>query len=189
VNATEGGSHIQQFAEKTLREVLDELPELGITSDQMAQMARERNPPVTRSEVRRWALHQAELTQEVKRAATKLHQAARSTRVGLVKTDPRAHTTAFKKLEKLEKRMREACAAQPLLEGWAYGAIHRITSESKRDGAQADAEADAAKGLDRESEIARVLRDAAVELHERLTALARRFETKSGPTQSGNRLQ
>ncbi len=74
VNATEGGGRIEGFEERPLRDVLSELPELGITGQSMAELAHAARPAITREHVAGWVGEQAVLTAEVRRAARRLRR-------------------------------------------------------------------------------------------------------------------
>jgi hypothetical protein len=163
VNATEGGSRIRGFEERTLRSVLDELPELGITSAKMIAEARERRPPVPAAELRDWAREQARLARAAGKLASRLDDAARQTRKKLDPKNPRAVRERFDQLADLENELREACKRQPMLEAWAYADLQNAQKAHSRPTGE-DMKDDAAWSLETEARVARTIARAAREL-------------------------
>jgi len=90
VNATEGGSRISGFVERSLEEVLEALPLRSIDAASLATRAADLRPPLGTSEVVVWAQRQRRLTRRAARAASRLRRAATATLRHLDPDKPRA---------------------------------------------------------------------------------------------------
>jgi 6-hydroxymethylpterin diphosphokinase MptE-like protein len=164
INATEGGSRIAGFEERTLGDVLAALPSRSITAADLARRAGELRPPLTTREVSRWAVEQRRLTKDAAIAATRVRRAARSALRGLDPDAPRAIGKSFAALKELESALREACEAQPMLEAWAYAELQNLMYRGTSRPHGADSRTEAEWGLDVEIKFAEIIRRAAADL-------------------------
>jgi hypothetical protein len=179
VNATEGGSHIRGYEERPLAEVLAELPERNITSASLAAAALEAGPPLSRETVRAWADRQGSLAREAKASASRLGRAVSAAQKAIAAGDPKKVSSSFRELGRMEEELREACSAQPFLEGWAYAQVHDLFVDEKDGAVDGDTQAEAVRGLDTEARMAEVLGEAADELDKALGEVARRTFSKA----------
>jgi hypothetical protein len=179
VNATEGGSHIRGYEEKTLTEVLAGMPERNITSGEIAALAAEARPPLSKERVHAWADRQAALARDVKTSAHKLARAIADAKKAIALGDAKKVSGSFRELGRLEEDLRKTCAAQPFLEGWAYAHFHDLVLTERTDAPNGDTQAEATWGLDRESRMAEVLAEAAEELAEVLVAISKRMAARA----------
>jgi len=164
INATEGGSRIAGFEERSLEDVLTALPSRSITAADLVRRAGELRPPLTSSEVSRWALEQRRLARDAAVAATRVRRAARSALRGLDPEAPRAVGKSFAALKDLEAALREACEAQPMLEAWAYAELQNLIYQGTTRPLVADSRTEAEWGLDVEIKFAEIIRRAAGDL-------------------------
>jgi hypothetical protein len=186
VNATEGGSHIAGYEERKLEEVLTGLPERSITASSLAEAASKARPPLAPEEVRSWAKGQAKLARAVKTSASKLTRAVDQAKTAMAVGDPKMVSTSFRELAKHEEHLREACAGQPFLEGWAYAHVHDLVLTERHGAPDGDTQAEAAWGLDREARMAEVLAEAADELERELTRISERLSSKTTMARSSH---
>src|SRR5260221_8274880 len=181
VNATEGGGRIEGFEERPLRDVLSELPELGITGQSMAELAHAARPAITREHVAGWVGEQAVLTAEVGRAARRLRRVGVHALAAIRAQDASRIFKAFAALEEAEAATRLAVHAAPLVDLWAHGAV----TETADDGSEPpgmDAKRDAERATLKGIRVAEAIERSASELRRKLLAIAARFEgQKPGP--------
>ncbi len=184
VNATEGGSRIAGFTERCLEEVLAGLPLRSISAANLASLAAELRPPLTKSEVKTWARRQRRLTRDAATAAIRLRRAATSTLRNLDPEAPRAVGKSFEKLKDLEGALREVCEAQPMLEAWAYADLQRLIHRGKARPHGADSRTEAEWGLDVEVQFADIVRRAALDLDARFRALVATIGAEEPPVRT-----
>lgn len=178
VNATEGGSRIAGFQEKTLRAVLDELPERGITAAEMAERARSVRAPLGRDAVVRWAREQERLARVALREAKRLERAVHEAEGEIAGTRPRGVKKRFGQLADMETRVRCACDAQPIIDGWAYADLRKVMygGEARPHAGTRD---DAAWSLRIERRLARTIGDNAGQVAKLFAELAERMQGES----------
>jgi hypothetical protein len=164
VNATEGGSRIAGFTERSLDEVLAPLPLRSVTAAGLAARAAELRPPLTLSEVTSWGQRQRRLIRNAATAATRLRRAARTTLRSLDPEAPRAVEERFEKLHELEAVLREATEAQPMIDAWAHAELRSLIFQGKPRPLAADSRAEAEWGLEAEMKFAEIIRSAAKDL-------------------------
>jgi hypothetical protein len=179
INDTEGGSHIRGFQDITLADVLRDLPELGLTSADIAAKAIAKHPPLGAKKLLTWARRHAELAQKASHAARELGNAARQALDRLDPSQPDRVSASFAKLSRLEAALKAASQAQPMLEGWSYAAIQKaLQSVSRPEGV--DMRVDAQWGLEREVAIAEATREAALGLAGILQDLSKQVALRTG---------
>jgi hypothetical protein len=164
VNATEGGSRIHGFEERTLADVLAPLAIRDVAASDMVKRAGELRPPLTQPEVTNWARNHRRLTRDVAAAATRLRRSARSALRTLDPAVPRAVGKSFERLKELEYDLREACEAQPMLEAWAYSELQSLMYRGDARPIGADSRTEAEWGLTFEMKFAEIIRRAARDL-------------------------
>ncbi len=176
VNATEGGSSIRGFRERTLREVLDELSPRRIGPDDLAAAAREAIPPMPPATLARWARAQGRLLGVVESRATDLVRSVRAARRALVSDDPRRVSAAWRRVEEAEELLRAASAAVPLLDGWTYAEMCELDRGAPAD--DLDMRVSADRALEHEERLANVVSSGARELGRKLAMLSPRNRGK-----------
>jgi hypothetical protein len=173
VNATEGGARLQGFEERTLRELLDGLPEVSITARDLAACAAARRPGLTREEVARWAAHQADLADGVRRAARRVRRVAEHARAALRDERSSSVWKAFAALDAAEESMSAAVRAAPLVDLFAHDPIHEAAHAHDTSSAGESAHADALRSTERGVAVARVVEHEATDLAARFRDAAR----------------
>jgi len=164
INATEGGSHIAGFAERTLAEVLRELPELGISAGQMRKRAALVGPPIDAGAVQQWIADQADRTAHAGQTARDLVDAVEGALEALSISEPRSVNLAYERLDSAERDLRQAIARQPLLDAWCHESIDDIVTLATTSGPVPEAAASARAALEAETRIAEALCSGAEEL-------------------------
>jgi hypothetical protein len=175
VNATEGGASVAGFEELRLRDVLDGLPELGITAESIALAAVAARAPLGRAHVVTWARRQAERAGRVRRAARHLRRAGVHAAGAIRGENARATDQAFVALSEAEGALRLAVHAAPLVDLWAHAAVRGATADSD-DGAGAGARAEAEEATQRGIRVATAIERSAQELAGKIAKIARRLD-------------
>jgi hypothetical protein len=171
VNATEGGSRIPGFAEIPLADILSRFEELNITPESMLERAAAVREPIDGAKLRDWAQRHVDRTNEAGEAARELAERVRDTQAAVKKGNPKAVARMNERMAAAEARLRDATAAQPLLNAWCCAAIDAVMKA----GAQATdstAMSGAARlALHTEALIAEVVDRGAREMEPRLLAV------------------
>jgi hypothetical protein len=154
VNATEGGAHIPNFEERTLAEILMEMPERGITSRSIADDAARLDRAVTNAQIRAWAELQLDRVRQAKEAAVLVAKLVNKAIAELDAENPEAVTRSFRRLESAEKALRQACVEQPFIETWSSAELQRIAFAGKHANIEKSAQAEAEHALCSEGKIA-----------------------------------
>src|SRR5439155_17510836 len=149
------------------------------TSHSLAAAAAAVRPPLAPAAVAEWAERYAGLAAAARTAAKDLARAIADAKKAIDKADPRKVSACFRELGRLEEALREACAAQPFLEGWAYAHVHDLTLTERVGAPEGDTQAQAAFGLEREGRMADVLAQAAEELDRVLTEISNRMSSSA----------
>jgi hypothetical protein len=171
VNATEGSAHIPNFEERTLADVLLNMPERGITSRSIADDAARLGRTVTRAQIHAWAELQLDGIRQAKQAAILVAKLVKKALSELDADSPEAVTRSFRRLEPAEKALRQACVDQPLIETWSSAELQRIALESKNAKIEKSAQAEAEHALCSEGKIADMVIRATEELEAMLTGV------------------
>jgi hypothetical protein len=178
VNCTEGGARVQGFEEMTLRQLLDTLPDNVVTTEHLAELAREKGI-VSRAAIRKWAADNASRCHRIKRSAFLLEKSSEQASAAMARNDAFAIKRSFERLDRAEREMRTASRRQPMLDAWAYGLLSELTIAPQEtvQAREADARQDAEWGIRTEGELAKVLRRSAAELEELFRGLESRLAT------------
>jgi hypothetical protein len=161
VNATEGGSHIAGWTEKTLSEVLEPLAARDITAESIVERAHTEFRAIGNKKIQRWAGLQRASVEAVKTAATQLRTAAEKA-LRSFDADPKEVARCFDNVEAAESRLQEAVAGCRSVDAWAYAGVDRAAAKpAANDG---DARREAASGLENEIAVAKSVEQAASEL-------------------------
>lgn len=161
VNATEGGSHIAGWAEKTLSDVLAPLAERELTVESIRSDAHAAFRPIGKKKIQTWAGMQRATAESVKSAASQLRAAAERALRAFDK-DPKHVARCFEKVEAAENNLQKTVAACRSVDAWAYASVDRAAeSPAPRIG---DARHEAERGLEGEIAVAKSVEQAAGEL-------------------------
>ncbi|HLK39056.1 MAG TPA: 6-hydroxymethylpterin diphosphokinase MptE-like protein [Polyangiaceae bacterium] len=182
VNATEGGSHITGFEERSLGDVLASLSPRHIKASDLVARARELRPPLTQSEVNAWAARQRRLTRAAGAAARRVRIAASAAARRLDAHAPRTVGKSFDRLGRLEATLKEACQRQPLIEAWAYAELQELMHRGTARPHGADSLTEAEWGLRVEMTFAEIVQRAAEELGGAFVALSDAAPTGAATT-------
>jgi hypothetical protein len=134
VNATEGGARIDGFSERSLSDVLKELPLRTITAESLARDARAAARPLTRQRIGAWAARQRELTHQVRRSARRVRRLAERCDRALARDDSTAVTRAFAKLDDAEAAPKHAVNSAPFVDVWSFAALDQASEPSVGEG-------------------------------------------------------
>ncbi len=173
INATEGGSRIPGFEERTLEDVLRALSELGPSVSDLCRFADECGSGVTPASLRRWASAELALAEAVSVAARGTRRAAEVALRAMAAGAPRKVMRAFERLSAAELALRTCVGAAPMVDAWAFVSIDRALSGlSVAD----DARAAAVAAVEREVLVARAIETAAGEIGAVLQPMSREPE-------------
>jgi hypothetical protein len=161
VNATEGGSHIAGWIEKSLSEVLAPLPAREITSEGIRDRAQEAFRPLGRRKIQAWAGLQRASAEAVKNTASQLRTAAERA-LRAFDAAPADANRLFDKVEVAESNLQRAVAACRAVDAWAYAGVDAAADSATAQ--TTDARHDAERGLRREIAVAQSVEQAAGEL-------------------------
>ena len=161
VNATEGGARIHGFEERTLRALLDELPErTPITVNELVAEATKNRPPSEPAELITWAKGEITKVDRVDRVASEVRRLARNIKRRLAE-GAEDIGQQFDMLDGLERELRNACAEQRMVESWIYKGMQDAKLAVKD---SSDAREAAQQALESEIEMATSLHKAATEV-------------------------
>ncbi|HEX7672332.1 MAG TPA: hypothetical protein VF395_22205, partial [Polyangiaceae bacterium] len=175
INATEGGARIAGFEERSLEELLRELPDRNITAASIAADSAA-VPPTPRATVAAWAHAQGTLTRDVAKAAGRVRRLAERARSAAKAGRPARVARAFDGLDKAERLLREAVGRAPFVDAWASGAIEASLTHSVPPAVAESSSADAIEAIAREMRVARIIEESAFELGQALMAAAAEFK-------------
>ncbi|HXK19261.1 MAG TPA: 6-hydroxymethylpterin diphosphokinase MptE-like protein [Polyangiaceae bacterium] len=172
VNATEGGARVAGFEERTLAEVLAELPERNITPQSIAAAAAEQRPPLSYAELHAWTEKQLQGARAARHAARRVRRLAVSAEHAVSTNDPRGITRAFAKLDSAERGLRAAVSTSPFVDGYSWTAVDAVMQETS--GAH-DSQRSAENAVRAEASIARCIETCTRELETKLERLLQTF--------------
>jgi len=172
VNATEGGARVPNFEERTLAEMLAQMPERGITSRSIADDAARLGRAVTRAQIHAWAELQRSRVRKAKEAAVLVAKLVKKALAELDAENPEAVTRSFRRLEPAEKALREACIDQAFIETWSSAELQRIAFAGKHAKIEKSAQAEAEHALCSEGKIADMVIRATEELETMLSRVS-----------------
>lgn len=171
VNATEGGSRIRGFEEKTLEAILAEFPETSISPQMLFERGSQVVSPLTPHAIVEWVKTQRKIAQSIRDEAEKLMQTARTALRAMDSRKPAKVSATFQRLEHAESSLRRAMGTQSLLEGWL---CEPFQAAARMDGAAkdvTDARTQAEQGLRAEMELATGIVQGATEMDSELQEL------------------
>lgn len=172
VNATEGGARIARFEEAALADVLRDLPERNITAASIARDAQAYGA-VPGARVRAFVRQQIDGVAEVRSAANRLGRLAEAAGRAIQQDRPRRVNRAFSALSRAEEELRGAVMHTPFVDAWAYAGVGEVmgapTSGVRDEGASDEAR----RAVDKERELADLIRGAAEELAAELERVSR----------------
>jgi len=180
VNATEGGARIAGFEETTLAELLREMPERNITAQDLASEARAAQAPLDDARLGAWALRQAELAAEVRRAARRIRKLSEASRSAVERGHAAVVNRSFKKLELAERALRDAVQRMPFVDAWAHAEIGNLDKGTFHQAARDDHDS-AVRSLAHEHAVAEVIEHAASEVERELRKVKLRFHAETSP--------
>jgi HPt (histidine-containing phosphotransfer) domain-containing protein len=169
INATEGGSSIAGFEEKTLAEVLHDLPDVTITASDIVREAKTRGPDISLADVSEFLLIQAETARRVGMAASSLSDASRRAAASWQNAAPDSLKALMDELREKEQALKSAVAASPWVDTWCWREVDEVVSAA---GGKAEHASAVAMSVENEGRLARVIETAAGELAARLETRA-----------------
>ena len=173
INATEGGAHVEGFAELTLAEVLAPLPDLNITPRSLADAAQAAKPPLSRPQLHSWLEKQLVSATAARQAARRVRRLAVSAEHAVVGGDPRTITRAFGKLEDAERELRARVASSPFVDGYSWAAVDAAMQEATSE--EEDSQASAQRAVQAEARVASAIESGTRELENKLAQLIKSF--------------
>lgn len=123
VNATEGGAHVRGFADRRLRQVLDELPLRRISSADIVAAARADRPDITAADVDAFLIAEAAGLRVVATAADELGAAVGRVLAASGSPEDAAAARELRAVEQAETHLREVTRQSPWVEVWGYREI------------------------------------------------------------------
>jgi hypothetical protein len=166
INATEGGAHVEGFAELTLAEVLAPLRELNITPQAIAEAAHLERPPLSREQLRAWLAHQLAGAVAARHAARRVRRLAQSAEHAVTSGEPRSITRTFKKLEDAERELRARVNASPFVDGYSWAAVDAAMQEATDE--DDETQASAQRAVQTEARVAAAIETCTRELEAKL---------------------
>lgn len=170
VNATEGGSRIAGYVEKPLAAVLGDLPDAKV--EVRTTLSAAEKPYRSDREIDDWLMQLRDKTAHARRVAARL-DAACERALRKIQAGSETVTRQFDRIEALERELREATQAQPLLEAWSHEKVRPITASRGAPSHTTDAIDDARWALSAEREVAKAIVTSARELEELLSQSTR----------------
>lgn len=174
VNATEGGARVVGFEEITLRELLDGLPEIQISFNEIAEAAATVAKPRTFQDIARWALDQAALTRATRRKARRVRRLAEHATRAVDSENPKSISRAFSTLDRAELELKRAVSAVPLVDAWSHLAVDSLMQEQGASN-ELDARANARRAVLLGGRVSEAIEDSARELENILNTLAQKL--------------
>lgn len=172
INATEGGARIPGFEELRLEQVLRELPTQQISARELSEAAHRTTPPLSRDRLQGWCRENAELAQNVRRAARRIRRLTEVALAALKGGNASQVVRNFSKLEHAENELRQAVARMPFVDAWAHADLE-MGDESAPADSPSDDQQNAQRGLLREQRIAIVIERAAGEVQTEIERVGR----------------
>ncbi len=166
VNASEGGSRICGFDERTLADVLAELPLRLITPEQLMEAANATAPPPSRQALLDWLELQLAGAVAARRAARRVNKLSHLALGALHQNDARQVTRAFAKLELAEQALNRAVAEAPFVDAFSWAAVDGVMRAS--DAGHADNRESARRAVTAERSIASAIESCTRELEAKL---------------------
>lgn len=173
VNATEGGSHISGFAEKTLAATLAGLPDREITPESIFELAQDKGSCPSREDVCEFFRNQATGARSVARAAHAVESASSTVRSAWSRNTATQTVDQMRALDVAERELRARMAEFPWVDVWAWAEVDRTTEGPTR------GSTDVLSGIEREGRFGAAIARAADELASRLEERVRSLATRS----------
>ncbi len=171
VNATEGGARVTGFAERRLRDLLDELPDVNIAVSDMVRLAHERLTPLSHADIEVWCATQAQQTKLVARSARRVWRLSRHALQVIAGNQPAAVTRTFAALDVAEATLRRAVAQVPLVDAWSHSDVDSLVSNYTND-IHGDSRLSAQSAVELGLQVAAAIEKAAKELESHLRSVS-----------------
>lgn len=183
INATEGGARIDGFAERSLWQVLADLPEHQVTPADLKRMAEQRMRRVGAKELASFLRGKAESAGAVGRAARSARKLADAALEAMRQGKREKIAGLFAELERAEHALRGAVRAAPLVDTFSFAAVDEVLT-ARGEVQAGDAADEARESLAREAAVARVISRAAKQLRDKFLSVATQLEStaESRPT-------
>jgi hypothetical protein len=166
INASEGGARITGFEERTLEDVLRDLPARRITAQELSAEAYKASPPLSRERIRAWCHENAAHAREVRQAARRIRRLT-DVALGALKAGNAAQVVRnFQKLEHAELALSRAVGRIPFVDAWAHADI--AIEDKEGSGLSSDDQEQARRGVLREQRLASAIERAALEVEAEL---------------------
>lgn len=181
INASEGGSRIDNWEELPLAEVLAGLEERSITAADIEREARAGWTPIPLERIIDWLDAHAEASRAVRLVARRLRRyatlGARVTALG----NPSLVTRVYECMERAEAALRDSVAGCPLVDAWAHRAVDLAMVEqpaSALDQYDVGPHRAAVDANEKSARVARAVEASARELDDALTTTALRLRAR-----------
>jgi hypothetical protein len=172
VNATEGGARIAGFEEKSLEDLLAELPERHISAADLYAQARADCKPLSSGEIADWSERQAEAVASARHAARRIRRLATNA-LAAIRQGQGNVTTRLARLDAAERELSRRVAEAPLLDAWSWPDVDRLMQG--RAAPSQDAQKSAEYSLAFEERFGSVIDRSARELETNLRQLSKRL--------------
>lgn len=177
INATEGGARIHGFRERSLEEVLAELPERNITPERIAEEAARAAAPLDVTRIAAWADEQAALVAAARHGARRVRRLAEAT-AHSARSSSGDVSRRLQKLTAAEHALRGLVSRAALLDAWSWAAVDELM-EQHTDAPDEDAKQSAVRALAFEARLGRVVEQSTIELESELKKLSQRLRARS----------
>jgi hypothetical protein len=174
VNATEGGARVLGFEELTLRQVLDELPELAISVEKIVADAKLAARPQSVQQIERWTLDQVTRTQQTLKMARRVRRLAEHATRAVDSGRPEAVSRAFSALDSAELGLKRAVSSTPFLDAWSHLPVDSLMN-TQRTLVDTDIRSTARSAVEVGGRLAATIEQSARELEHVLKALAKKL--------------
>lgn len=175
INATEGGARIAGFEECPLSQLLETLPERGITSESLQRDAVRAQAPLGGERLISWCEEQARLAGAVRHAARRLRRLGEASLAALDQNQPHKISKGFQKLEVAELALKQAVRRMPFVDAWTHAEIARVVEAHGALEDVKDDQGSARRAVSLELSLGAVIEEGAAELRGQLLKLAEGF--------------
>lgn len=188
VNATEGGARIDGFEERTLAELLANLPDRDITPESLRRDAERVRPPLGSERLRTWCEEQSALSRTVRHAARRMRRLGDTTLAAIHQGNPGKISRCFEKLEVAELAVKESVKRMPFVDAWSHADVDQVMEASNAALVLKDDRDNALRAVSLGLSLARVIESSASEIERRLEELRRGFQAApSAPADQSSR--
>lgn len=186
VNATEGGARVDGFEELTLQALLETLPDVRVSGDELYATACARRKPIAQEQLLAWALEQSRLSGEVEDRALVLRRLGEQALSSVDSGNPSSVTRAFADLDEAQRRVRLAVRRSPFVDAFSHSSVGNLVRQHRKQATSGD-EHNAVFGLRLGTQVAEAIEQSARELRDAFQILANELGKDANNTK-GNSL-